>query len=85
MPLSKEEESKLRKYAFGKCGMLLEINRTIDDKYCIRPVRWFGHYADGKLVDGAYLAKLDTEKEAVDIMVEFCGYSREFLSQYYLS
>lgn len=79
MPLSKEEQSNLRKYSFGEYGGLLHIDRTIDDKFCIRPARWSGRYVGGKLADGKYLAKLNTEEEAINIMVDFCGYPREFV------
>lgn len=78
MTLSKKEERNLRKYAFNKSGMLLRVDETADGKFCIRPIRWSAGFSKGKLVEGNFLALFDTKDEAIDAMVEFCGYSRKF-------
>lgn len=50
----------------------------MDEKYCIRPVRWSAHFSNGKLAKGNYLAKFDTKEQAVDALVKYCGYSKAF-------
>lgn len=78
MALNKKEQDNLKRYAFNKSDMLLHINETIDEKFCIRPVRWSALFSNGKLVKGNYLAKFDTKEQAVDALVKYCGYSKAF-------
>ncbi|SHJ64816.1 hypothetical protein SAMN05444401_3566 [Clostridium amylolyticum] len=74
--LKNEELVNLKKYSFGKSNLLLEIGEDIENKFYIRPIRWSGSYKDGKLTKGKCLARFNTKKEAVDALINICGYSK---------
>lgn len=76
--LSKKEQSNLQKYSFKKSDLLLHVVETVDGEFCIRPIRWSASYSGGKLKDGKCLAKFQKKEEAVDALVTYCGYTRNF-------
>lgn len=76
--LSKKEQSNLQKYSQKNSDLLLHVAETVNGDFCIRPIRWSASYSGGKLKDGKYLAKFQTKEEAVDALVTYCGYTRNF-------
>lgn len=76
--LTKKELQKLKKYSFRNSNLLLEIGEDIEGNFYIRPIRWSGAYKGRKLKEGKCLAKFDERKEAENILINVCGYSKEF-------
>ncbi|MBI6874923.1 hypothetical protein [Clostridium aciditolerans] len=80
--LNKKELQTLRKYSFGKSDLLLKVGEDAEGKFYIRPIRWSAGYNKyGKLKEGECLAKFDTKQEAVDALINICGYSKGLAEQ----